>query len=476
MTARALGPIAACKGSWALLKKRPIATFSVSVALLTSLFAVCCGLGVLTAPWFMCELFALQIGVGIDEAPAPRSGAWLWAGLLQLIAVLVLCSLAFLTLLGLGPDVLLGGAMEGQQTANAQLTETLGLLFFAGGVAIALIVFFEHAPAILIDRGGTLSGALLESARLVAESGPARTWLTSATAHGLQLAPALTAVVLAISHGTLASTVLWGVLLFPWLALAIALGQGMVVSSYLALRHDVVFASRPIPLLDRGERTAPIWFGLLALVLSGPLAVSGSLLKPAPVAAGVLPIGATIVYTQRAEPELRELYLPDSALRVALGSDTVRVLASDGGGAGSLPLRTGRIERVRIARAEAPRASGVPHIRGELAYAIEVTPTAGPTLLTWIDDAGVRLDDSLARRFAHRVPPWLSILLMLCLGWAALWIALALPPQARMRQALARDPSPTQLRAYQRRALLACLSLAPATLLSLAIGVATGLR
>ncbi|HEX5656924.1 MAG TPA: hypothetical protein VFX59_07000, partial [Polyangiales bacterium] len=280
---RAPSPAQALRHAWRLFTLRPWSTLSVALALLTSLFAVCCGLGIVAAPWFMCELFALQISSGTGRNTT-RSAAWLWAGLVQLLAVMVLCSLAFLTLLALGPDVVLGSA-----GSKPRVLESMGLLLGAGGLALSLVVHFEHAPSILIDRGGTLRYALLESARLVAETGVVRSWLTSTAAHGLQLAPAVLATVLAVSQGTLSSTVLWGVVALPFMALCLALGQGMIVSSYLALRDDV-----PEPYKDTriGGRGALAWLSLLSLVAAGPLAVSSALIRPAPIEQGTLPADA----------------------------------------------------------------------------------------------------------------------------------------------------------------------------------------
>lgn len=464
MTERALAPAAALRGSLRLLRARPGAILSVATALLTSMFAVCCGMGVLAAPWFMCELFALQIGAATGATVA-RSSAWLAAGLVQMLAVLVLCSLAFLTLLGLGPDVLLGGAMEGSRTADARLIETLGLLFGAGGSAVALVVHFEYAPAILIDRGGSLAGALLESARLVDQSGPLRTWLTSVTAHGLQLAPPLAGLVLAISHGTLASTVWWSLLLLPLLALCVALGQGMVVTSYLALRERLVEPAR-VP-KEVGRLSALIWFMLLVLVLLGPLLATGSLFKPARVGQGALPESAHVIRTLTITAEERELYLPDTALRLALSAQRVRVLASDGGGAGTLPLPPRKIERVRVARDRAPG------LRSELAFAIEVQLQGGITLLSWIDDAGVRLDDSLSRRFAQRMPGLTALLLLACVLGAAIWIGVLLPRLARIRHALASGQQASNGAAFERASWRAVFWLSPAALGSLALGIRT---
>ncbi|MDB4976366.1 MAG: hypothetical protein JWN48_4707 [Myxococcaceae bacterium] len=481
---RAPSPAEALRRSWGLFKLRPISTLSVAIALLTSLFAVCCGLGILAAPWFMCELFALQISSGTGR-DTQRSSAWLWAGLVQLLAVLVLCSLAFLTLLALGPDVLLGGVAQGASPTAARLIESLSLLFGAGGLALALVVHFEHAPSILIDRGGSLSFALLESARLVAETGVIRSWSTSIAAHGLQLAPAVAATVLAVSRGTLSSTVLWGLISLPGMALCLALGQGMVVSSYLAVRSEV---REPSELHTRAlsgsrglrGRGVLLWLVLLALVAAGPIVVSGALLRPASVTEGQLPKGAPLLLDVALGDHLRDLYLPDTALRLELTPQRIQVIASDGGGAGTLPLGGAPITRVRVARALSPsgraRVSSEAEPVREPAFAIEIQRAEGPPLTTWIDDSGVRLDDSLGRRFAQLLPGWSSLLLLLCLFWTALWMALALPRQARLRKELSLSRTSELARAFEQRALRSAWWLLPAALLSCALGAWAALR
>ena len=451
-----------------------MATLSVAVALLASLLAVCCGLGIFAAPWFMCELFALQISSGTGRT-TQRSSTWLWAALVQLLAVVVLCSLAFLTLLALGPDVLLGGVAQAVRPTDARLIESLGLLFGAGGLAIALVVHFEHAPSILIDRGGGLLFALLESARLVAANGVVRSWLTSTTAHGLQLAPAVAVVVLAVSRGTLSSTVFWGLISLPVLALCLALGQGMVVASYLAVRDAV---PDPTGLSTRalGGRSAVLWLSLLALVMAGPGAVSVALLRPAFVGEGGLPSSAPVLLELAAADEVREVYLPDTALRLAVSERAVRVLASDGGGAGTLPLTAARIKLVRVARALPPSPEGLPV---EPAYAIEVVLADGSQpsrYTTWIDDAGVRLDDSLGRRFEQLLPHHSSLIFLFCLLWTAIWMALALPPQAHLRKVFADTRAPSAARAFEQRAVRSACWLLPAALLSSALGAWAVLR
>ena len=154
-------------------------------------------------------------------------------------------------------------------------------------------------------------------------------------------------VVLAVSRGTLSSTVFWGLISLPVLALCLALGQGMVVASYLAVRDAV---PDPTGLSTRalGGRSAVLWLSLLALVMVGPGAVSVALLRPAFVGEGGLPSSAPVLLELAATDEVREVYLPDTALRLAVSERAVRVLASDGGGAGTLPLTATRIKLVRV--------------------------------------------------------------------------------------------------------------------------------
>jgi hypothetical protein len=71
----------------------------------------------------------------------------------------------------------------------------------------------------------------------------------------------------------------------------------------------------------------------------------------------------------------------------------VQVVASDGGGAGPLPLR--RDEPIQAARI----------VRVRERYGIEVMQ-GGRHFATWIDRAGVRLDDDLQARLIDRVPDW----------------------------------------------------------------------
>jgi hypothetical protein len=311
----------------------------------------------------------------------------------------------------------------------------------------------------------------------VSSLGVVRSWLTSIAAHGLQLAPAVAATVLAVTRGTLASTLLWGLVSLPFMALSIALGQGMVVSSYLAVRDQVPDPSAGrTQQLARGQEGARgpvrsrgvlLWLVQLALVMLGPVLVSVALLRPADVSEGQLPEDLPLLLDVTAAPAAREVYLPDTALRLELSERRVRVIASDGGGAGTLPLRGAQIAHIRVARTRMPLQD---EPSGQPAFAIEVERLGGPSMTTWIDESGVRLDDSLGRRFAQLLPGWSSLLLLLCLLWTAIWMALALPRQAELRKSLADSRSREQARAFERRAVRSAWWLLPAAILSTALG------
>lgn len=424
---RALGPIDAFHASWRLLRARPLPTLMLGAALLTSLLSVVCGVGAFATAWFLCELFALQIGIGTGTPPQ-RTRAWLWAGLIQVLAVLVMSSVAGLTLLAVGPDVLLGGA-RGQVGALEQLGVSASLLLVAGSLSLALTVHFEHTPAILIDRGGSLPWALLESARLVSRSGSLRTWLTSGAAHGLQVAPAMLGLSLAVSLGSMASAPLWALSLVPLCTLGLSLGQGMVVSSYLALREHV----SPLPAAGDQQpsgRFAALWIGLLLLCLCGPLCVSAALVRPSRPSEGGIAGDVPVSLVLKPEAETVTRYIPDTALSVRVTSKTVRIMASDGGGAGKIPLPQGNIQGVRIARVYRLPAWAELLPASTSAHAVEVTLSNRKVFTTYVDEAGVRLDDSAARRLSALLPTWAVIALALCLAWTAAWIALALPRQS----------------------------------------------
>ena len=407
-------------------------TLGLGGALLTSLAAVCCGLGIFAAPWFLCELFALQIGIGRadtllaggpgPERPPKRTTSWFAAAGVQMAAVTVLGAIATLSLLALGPDVMLGGISLGAPAGAEQLLKSLGVLLLASSLVIAVSVHFEHAPAILIDsRRRPARGDARERATGL-ETGALRTWLTSLVAHAVQMVPGLVAVAFAASNASLGGTLRAGLVLLPVLALGLALGQGMVVSSYLNLR-DLVTDPSAVPAEAAPSKSgAFVWSLLLLVILSGPSLVIVALAKPAAPASLALPADARVVFSAKDPEKVRQFYLPESALSVVLGPDSVGLVASDGGGVGTLPIPRAPVASVRAAR---PRQLPTDIRQGAPAdstFVVEVVLRDGRRFTSWIDEAGVRLDDSLYRRLSALLPSWAALGLAGCLVWTALWI------------------------------------------------------
>jgi hypothetical protein len=474
---RALGPGAALRASVGLFRQRPLTTLALGLALLTSLFSICC---VAAAPWFLCELFALQIMLGSGQRPA-RTRAWLFAGLVQMLAVMILSTVVGLTLLSVGPDVVLGGASGADAARSLSgVLRSLSVWLVAGSVLLAMSVYFEHAPALLLDRGGSLSAALLESARIVAASGVYRTWLTSGVAHGLQLAPIVISVTALAAFGTLSSTLWLGLLALPVSACSVALGQGMLVASYLELRNEALDPSQVPPEAALSTSRALLWTVLLLCVIAGPVTMSGALIRPALAREFALPKDeAPLLVLEAHGRDVPEHYIPDTALTVRISRGKVRVQASDGGGAGRIPLPRDGIARVRVLRARQLPDDLRVDTFGISIFAIETRILDGRTFTTWINDAGIRVDDSLTRRLRSLLPSWAIAALALTLLWTALWVALAVPPQARLRKALSERLSagePLEAcrsldRALRGQVLKAALWLAPAAFGSLAIGL-----
>ncbi|MET0282819.1 MAG: hypothetical protein ABW352_00035, partial [Polyangiales bacterium] len=210
---------------------------------------------------------------------------------------------------------------------------------------------------------------------------------------------------------------------------------------------------------------------LLAAVLVGPVAVSGALVRPALPKAEALARDAAPLLEVTTAREAVTRFIPDTALSLRIGEHRASIEASDGGGAGSIPLPHGTLEKVRVARAsrsEVELTADEPRLL-DAVFAIELTMRNGRVFTTWIDDAGVRLDDALGRRFAALLPGGTSLLLLGSVLWTAIWLAMALPRQAQLRKQYQRTGAAPQ--AYERRALRSALWLLPAALASTLIGV-----
>jgi hypothetical protein len=237
----------------------------------------------------------------------------------------------------------------------------------------------------------------------------------------------------------------------PLLSLSVPLGQGMIVSAYAA-RRDAVAAARVRR--AAGRPTAAL-LAVWALLASSPVISFGllgaSLVRPSRLPAGVLPQGAEPIASFVPLKREQRAYPPGTALEIVASPKALLVVASDGGGAGRLPLRSAAaIEGVRVARLR------------EL-YAIEVMQ-AGERSLTWIDRAGVRQDDDLRARLLDHVPSWaLWIMLgaLLATASALLPVLVALAELRRLYSAeLGARPPPREMSERRARTLYRAFAIA----------------
>ncbi len=467
---QALGVWPALQASWRLLRARPVVTLALGAAVVLSLISVCCGIGLFTTPWFMCELFALQIAQ-TNGGSSPRTLAWVPASLILLGAVLLVSAAAGLTLLGATPSLVISATQPLGWSLLARSTPFYALL--SSVIAVLFILPFLFCPLILIEEGASFDTALLESARRVVAGGTLQHARLSLAAHGLQVAPALlvaltTALVdpSAVAVATLCAT--------PLLCATVPLGQGMIVSAHVHARaeqlphdepaHDAAF-SRVARVIRVGTFS---WTLLMALPLVSLLLLGGSLARPSRLAVGLAPEAAVVAELQvRGAPAQRAL-LPGTALEVVASPRAVRVVASDGGGVGELPLRrAGAVEWVRV-------------VRVRDAYAIEIHQHGTRAVLGMVDRAGVRLDDDLRVRLFDRVPVWGLLLVLSALLLTALLTLPALDGLARvrLRHALPASRRPAadllalDLRRCLRHALLSAALLLP---LSIAASVIAAL-
>ena len=438
-----------------LFRAELFATLVLGAALVVALASVCCGLGAFAAPWFGCELFATQLAAGTGRRP-PRTRAWLGAGLFLLGAVVIVASVAWLAALGLGPDMpVFEEAREGPDEART-------VILFTGGALLALVFIqpFLYAPILLVDRGGTVGGAVLESTRLVHEGGALAHLSLSIASHLVQASPLIVAAVGAELFAGRAEVV-WAVIgATPLLAITIPLGQGMIVSAWIERRELIVEprTSRP-----EGRPTRAL-ITILSVVLLSPIVSLGlvviSLARPSDPRSGSAPSGDVVIDAPVSVGETRTFPIATTALSVAVSDGWFSVVASDGGGAGELPRPGTPLQHLRV-------------VRVRDAYAIEAT-TASETFVTWVSRAGVRLDDDLRARLADRLPLFAFAVLALALVITPLGIARVLVRLADLRRLAARGDLSGALamrRPAARRAWAVAGALAPFAAGSLAIGL-----
>ena len=298
-------------------------------------------------------------------------------------------------------------------TSNPWPLDSLGAVLRSGGVAallssvVALIVVVPllYAPLILIEQRTSFDLALVESVRLMVARGVFASLRLSLCAHLVQVSPLLIGG-LAARLIEPAQAAWFALAATPFLCASVPLGQGMIVCDYVQQRERVG-APEAVPPCAPGEtlprsaqRCARGWGILLALPIASLLLLELSLWRPSHIPPGLAPDGESVATLTPHDARLARVLLPDTALEVAASTREVRVVASDGGGAGSLPLRAASpVERVRV-------------LRVRDAFVLELLQ-GGQTYVTSIDRAGVRLDDDLRARLMDRATP-LQLLLFVC--------------------------------------------------------------
>jgi hypothetical protein len=410
--------LAASASVW---RTRPVVLAALGAATVLSLMAVCCGVGFITAPWFVCEMFALQLNE-LGGRPTERGPSWIAAGLLLVCAVFLVASVGWLTVLGFGAETPpVGPPRPLAWTEIAQGGGSLAALASAG--AAGFVLPFMFAPLILVEKRAGLGGAVLESARLVLDGGVARHLGISFLSNGLQVVPlALAALVAALwLSPELVPVALLASL--PLLAFTVPLGQGVVVATYVSTRDGATDLARARTVNQPPRALALLWLAVCLGPLLAFATLGASLARPSHLAEGTLPPQALRVASFDVSAPQRH-YLEDTPLELHTNLGAVRVVAPDGGGTGTLPLRgEGNVEHVRVARQRD-------------AYAIEVV-RGGVAYLTWVTRAGVRLDDGLQRRLLDRASLHEIALLIATLLATAIAMLPTLASLGRLRRAYA---------------------------------------
>jgi hypothetical protein len=386
-----------------MLRGRSVVTLALGAAVVLSLLSVCCGLGLVTTPWFLCELFAVQLALCTGQ-PMARGLSFVPAGLVMLGAVLLVSAVAWITLLGTGPEL----SNQTPRLFNLTTLMRSGGFYAVMSSAIALLVITPllYAPLILIEQQSPFDVALVESVRLVVTRGVFASVQLSLLAHAVQIVPLLVATWLALMFEP-SQLSLFALCATPWLCASVPLGQGMIVWSYTQVReHKDPTPADPDPdpnvlaaLRSTGVH-ARAWTVLIVLPIASLVLTGLSLVRPSRVQPGAAPMGQLVAVLTPQAAHTARVVLPDTALEISATPAALTVTASDGGGAGALPLRSAAaIEQVRV-------------LRVRDAFALELHQ-ANTSFVTWVDRAGVRLDDDLRVRLLDRVSPF-QLLVMLC--------------------------------------------------------------
>lgn len=433
-------------GALTIVLRHPLVSLALGVAIVMSLVAVPTGLGAIVAPWFVCELFAVQLA-SLGESPQPRGRGWASAAVVVSGIVVVIAIAGWIAALGFGPDV----TTADRAVAPLPWPEALrrvALVAGTGALAVIAGTPLLYAPLVLLDRGGRMGGAFLESAALVWSGGALRHYALAFLANLLSLSPVLVSMVVVARTIERAATPLGALFALPLLPASIPLGLALVTRSYLT-RRDAL----PEPRLLR--RDEPLPRGLVVLLTSvtmaplvGLVMIAGAGLVPAIPRRGVLPESAILLVST---PARASIEVPDTTLEVRLDGAHAAVRAGDGDGVGALPdAFDSPITHVRVGRLGDD-------------YAIELA-SAREARLVRVDRAGLRVDDSVEARLRSRAPDAMLIAFVLAFAICGVGSLACLAP---LGEARARRRPPLRARRLATRIALALL---PFSLVALASG------
>jgi len=407
-----LGPLLA--RSWSMLRAHPVIAAALGGAVLFSIASMLFGVGILATPWFVCEIFALQLAI-LTKRPTRRSVAWIRAGVFVLGMTGVVVAATWTAALGIGPDVSTADAARGP-LPWPEAVGRVAMIASVTWISVGFIAPFQYAPLILIERGGTIGAAVLESAYLVRRGGAVRHWALAFFAHLLPLLPALIAAVVVARTFERAATPLGVLVGLPLLPFSIPLGQGLLTLAYVERRREL-----SEPRWTRREAKPPValvtvMVALVLLPMTGVALVAVGALRPAPPSLGSAPSGSAIL-ARRFDRPPPTLHVPSTTLAIEVEGSHLRIIASD-----DAALRVGGvgpIDRVRVRRI------------GDR-YAIEAHADRWWHVV--VDRAGIRTDDSVGDRLGRRMPPWGLAAIALAFALHALLLVRALEPLGEVRR------------------------------------------
>ena len=210
-------------------------TLGLGAAVVISSMSIAFGIGALVVAWFLSETFALQLAV-LTGRLSRRDASWVRATMVTMMLVGIVVAATWLAVITIGPDVSTADRAQ-VPLPWPEALRRVGAIVIVTALTAGFIAPFVYTPLILIERGGTLGAAVVESAWLVRHGGLARHWVLALTAHVVPLLPAIVAAVVIARTFARSATPLGVLIALPLLPLSVPLGLGLVSSAYVAQRE-----------------------------------------------------------------------------------------------------------------------------------------------------------------------------------------------------------------------------------------------